>query len=287
MFNQTFDNWDILVSDDGSTDNTIQLIEEKFKSNSKNRLRFRKNMVRGYGENFLRSLKDSGNYDYFSFCDQDDIWLPEKLEKAINAIKLTERTTQKTDWPVFYSSRTIIVDKNLNHINLSASKNKFQNFSNSLVENSGGGNTVVINRALKELICKIPNSRKIISHDWIFYQICTFVDGEVIFDNEPKILYRQHKENLLGWKGSIGGKFSRLMLVFNNYFSKVNECNIKILEDLEAFGTTENLQTLLKFKNIRVNQGLLGLRMFLFSGIKRHSSTETLVVGLLILSNRF
>lgn len=104
--NQTIKDWELVISDDGSTDNTLSIIH-KFKENHpQNSIRIIHGPGAGYAENFLSMLrKYQGNGQFFAFSDQDNIWHENKIERALNYLEKIP-----TDRPGLYCSRTEYVD---------------------------------------------------------------------------------------------------------------------------------------------------------------------------------
>ena len=196
IMNQSYQNFTLLIRDDGSSDSTRKIINKLSKNNKK--------IISSYGENigvvksFLELLKiapSDNNYVYL-FCDQDDIWLPKKLQMTTNHFN-NSKNPSKT----LYCSRLKYVDKNLNNLGLSQSP-KHIGFNNAVVENIATGCTMAFGHFIRErLLAADPD--KMIMHDWWAYLIaCTF--GEVIYDSTPTVLYRQHSNTVTPWEpGSV------------------------------------------------------------------------------------
>lgn len=188
--NQTWSNLEILIRDDGSTDGTEEILREYEKQYSNIRVFAGKNI--GLVQSFFELLELS-DADYIAFCDQDDVWMEEKIEQAVLAIGGMEM-------PVLYCGNKILVDSNLKEIGISDSENMKPGFGNAVVENIATGCTMVLNRKLVEIIKKrIP--KKAILHDWWCYLVASYY-GKVIYDKTPYIYYRQHGGNQVG--GSAG-----------------------------------------------------------------------------------
>lgn len=136
--------------------------------------------------------------EYFAFCDQDDVWLPDKIGRAVLALG-----QHPADEPLLYCSRVELVDENLGHLSFSRIPRRID-FANALVENIAIGCSMVFNRTARDLICeRLPRSAP--AHDWWCYlAVCAL--GRVIFDETPSMKYRQHGNN------QIGGTTGRLEL---------------------------------------------------------------------------
>ncbi len=217
----------LLVRDDGSSDSTISILElYKYK--------FPDNFNFYIGENvgpcysfFDLVSKANDKFQYYAFADQDDYWLTEKLEKALNILESKDNSI-----PQLYSSKYTIVDSNLNKIDgQNAKKVNFTSFENSLVENVATGCTEVFNKEMLILLNKVneTNIEGFFMHDWVLYMLGTSL-GEYYYDNNEYLLYRQHENNVLG---ASRGKFNNLSRKVRLFF-KYNSGNI-IRKNNKAF----------------------------------------------------
>lgn len=202
--NQTFKNWYLYIRDDGSKDKTIDIIKQFIKED-KRIIYLEDNQIHLGPKNSFFKLLTEVNADYYFFCDQDDVWLPQKLELMINRIKLKDDTV-----PQLVYCGLNCVDKNLNYI-----KNDFEKLpgtikgKNRFIGNDMPGCVTLFNTALRNYIINNENNNdKIIMHDWWISLIAqTF--GEISFVNKKLILYRQHENNSVG-AGKSGGFFKKL-----------------------------------------------------------------------------
>jgi len=129
-------------------------------------------------------------FDGFAFCDQDDVWMPDKLSRA--ALRLDETV----DRPALYCSAVMCVDSNLRALG-PKSVNGDTRFVHLLFENMAYGNTVVMNARAHAAITARPPQNGVIMHDWWCALVVSAV-GQVIFDPRPGVLYRQHGANAIG-----------------------------------------------------------------------------------------
>ena len=188
----------VVIRDDGSKDGTIPIINTFMAGG------FGVNIVLEQGSNlgviasFFELIKNAPEADYYAFADQDDVWMPDKLEQAVKMLQAEERGSN-CEQPLLYCGDTNLVDGDLNLI-ARENKNPRPSFGNALVENICTGCTAVINRALLEKIrINVPNPNNIIMHDWWLYLIAEAY-GKTIFDSEPHMDYRQHGHNEWGVK---------------------------------------------------------------------------------------
>ena len=204
----------------------------------------------GFVENFLSTLQSiNSDPEFYAFCDQDDIWYEDKLEKAINALSQTSQ-----DVPALYCARTEYINSDCTQtLGYSTLFRKPPSFANALIQNIGGGNTMVFNRAASKLIQSSFKGGHPVSHDWFCYQIVTGAGGVVIYDTEPCLKYRQHSKNVVGRNSSFAGKLRRLRKVFGGRLKAWNDVNLSLLQNTEGVLTENNtqiLRNLLKLGNL-------------------------------------
>ena len=158
------------------------------------------------------------------FCDQDDIWEKDKVEKTLAKMEKIERIYYNQ--PILIHTNLKVVDENLQLINKSFWDHEhidpqFNMFNNLLIQNTITGCTVMINKKLALLTLPIPD--EIIMHDWWLGLIASKF-GKIVYINEPLIQYRQHTSN------SIGANQLNIRTIFNKLFEK----NILYLNQLQA-----------------------------------------------------
>lgn len=186
LINQTYSNIEIYIRDDGSKDNTVNIIK-KYQKDYKNI-----NLIQGENLGFINSffyLIDScTNADYYAYCDQDDVWMENKIESAVQFLDKSNKNK-----PVLYFSNSDYYDENMNYI-ATAEKNKVYNFRNSLVECVTQGMTMVINEKTRSIISN-NKPQHCLYHDWWTYMICSGF-GEIIYDDKSLVKYRRHKKSV-------------------------------------------------------------------------------------------
>lgn len=197
----------LFCRDDGSTDGgrTLRILRE-----------FRDShpgiptvIVEGINKGFVGSFTELLGRAYaepdicaFAFCDQDDVWLPDKLSVAQARLEEAGKDVGQ-EMPVMYCGNTRIVDAGLNeirdawrpgHVRISRAR--------ALVQSFATGCTMMFNRAAAAIYLERFNSGVAV-HDYFMYLICVYF-GRVEFDPRPHILYRQHGRNQLGKTGFAG-----------------------------------------------------------------------------------
>ncbi len=187
------DSLTIIIRNDGSTDNTICILN-RMQSKYKN-IRVIDGENKGLVASFFDLLFYAYNegYDYYSFSDQDDYWLPEKLRIAIESLKGHEG-------PYMYAACSKIVDDNLVESRTSTQKKiRDITFYNSAIQNICPGHNQVLNHAMARMIVnKTKYSTAIYSQDMWVTKVAS-ITGGIIFDNTPHTLYRQHTNNQLSF----------------------------------------------------------------------------------------
>lgn len=199
ILNQEDVDFKLFIRDDGSTDNTPDILLDYSRNYSNvyfcNQGR-RKNL--GIKNSFMSLLKEvmenNPRIRYFAFADQDDVWKKDKLKSAL---KLMVESDGKEDHPKLYYSSKTFVDKNLDLI--SEEKIKFYgDFFDALWASQASGCTMVFNRALA--ICsqiKEPSDDLFLHDSWI-YRLAVLCGADIVFDPRSHILYRQHEKNNCG-----------------------------------------------------------------------------------------
>jgi glycosyltransferase involved in cell wall biosynthesis len=279
LYQQTYPNIKIIVRDDGSSDSTVSLLK---KEAAKEKLLLIPSLSNiGPAASFFDLLRQPFDASFFAFCDQDDIWVPQKIELAVNAIGQFPEGV-----PVMYFSRLKYVDSTNKLIKLSPLPKKI-GFGNALVENIATGCTIVINKAAKELIEKdIP--KQCLMHDsWCYLLISCM--GKVIYDPSPTIHYRQHASNAIGASTSVidtmKRRFKRLKL-FNRKVFRFSDQAENFLKLYDNLVPQKEKSLLLRFVNAR--QSWIKRVMLAFSQcIWRQSIIDNIILRVLILFNRF
>ena len=267
--NQTQKNISLFISDDDSSDNTINILNSYKKHFGKHFSEFK--ILRGPGEgfakNFINLAKIVGDdYDFYAFADQDDIWHEDKIAFGITALN-----NSNIDTPCLFCSRTRLIDLNSKNLGFSKKFSVPPSFQNALVQSIAGGNTMIFNSASKKLLNELKFTKGVSSHDWILYILVTFSNGFVVYSSTPKIDYRIHDENLVGSNLGLRNLLKRVLLVFRNKWVEWNESNLYHLEDLRVV-SNENEKTLKYFTKLRIVESVfVRLSLLWKSGVKRQT----------------
>lgn len=202
ILSQTYKDWNLLVRDDGSKDRSLDIIKE-YATKYPDKIRIHTDSFGNVGvKRSFELLLEASNSEYFMFCDQDDFWLPNKIELSYNQIKLDE-SSLGSDVPLLVHTDLSIVNQNLEDVGLSMYKtlkaypkkiksNKHIPFIAYLVT----GCTILGNKKLKEV--SLPFPEDIDLHDvWVFRK-AILSNGNVSSLYDKTILYRQHQSNVRG-----------------------------------------------------------------------------------------
>lgn len=198
LLNQTYQNWHLMVRDDGSIDQTVYILKT-YKKQFPDKISILESKEHlGACLNFGELLKHS-TADYVMFCDQDDIWLPEKIKVSFNGILHLEDKYGK-EKPLLLFTDLTVVDKDLTVMAKSFWGYEKINPDNTtvnrlLVQNVVTGCTSIINKKLKSLSVPVPPEA--IIHDW-WIALVASVFGHTDYNSVPMVLYRQHGQNDVG-----------------------------------------------------------------------------------------
>lgn len=177
----------LLVRDDGSIDNTREILK---RYTEKEQLTWYQGENLKPARSFFDLLSKSDDADFYAFADQDDYWMTDKLESACNKIGFSNK-------PTLYFSQTQLVDKYLSKIE-TPHINPLLTQGESLIYACATGCTMVFNKALRDLlITNLPKAMPML-HDFWTYISAQAIGAKIIFDKEPHILYRQHGDNVVG-----------------------------------------------------------------------------------------
>lgn len=235
----------ILVRDDGSSDRTVDILK-KYQENGKIRLVCGHN--EGYARSFLDLVKEDVSADYYAFCDQDDVWLPNKL---INAVKMIESSDADGSKPVLYASALQRVDTHLNMLPIQDFKNLKLTLGAEFTRHRLAGCSFVFNNELRNLL-KMSDGLKC-SHDRLATLLCLACGGTVLFDHNSYILFRRHGDN-----ASPDGMSARqkIMKDLRHYFHHENDAvglAIGVLQKYKDKLTGESLKFLTSIAYYRAN----------------------------------
>ena len=266
---QTYKNFEIVARDDFSSDTTLDILKKYDIKimDSKENIGAKKSFSA-----LLENAVKNSDSEYFMFCDQDDVWESDKIEKTLAKMQKMEQKFGHI--PLLIHTDLEVVDEKLNTINnsfmefqkIDPFKNKFRNL---LVQNTITGCTVMINRKLTEKCLHIPNGA--IIHDWWIGLVASKF-GKIGYLDESTIKYRQHTSNTIGAKGfnigfvlksiskkvSLDGNISQAKAFLKKFKNELDNETIEMLQEfigLEQKSFWQKRKILLKHKLLK--QGLI------------------------------
>ncbi len=269
ILDQTYSDFRIVIRDDGSTDNTIEIIN-RYAEIFPDKIEVcpTSSPTHSAAGNFFK-LIELYNDDYIMLSDQDDKWLPDKIEKTLAVMQRAEKENENS--PILVHTDLYVVDKELNVIS-----NSFINYqrlspertelNNLLMQNSITGCTVMFNRALHEKLFTLPTVTAM--HDW-WLGLIAAAFGKIVFLNAPTMLYRQHGNNEVGAKDakSLSFLFAKLGQI------KKMKQNYKIIS-IQAEFLLENYAEMLDIKQKKLLNAVAGLpkmsKLKKIKAIKKH-----------------
>lgn len=205
---QTYSWWICLIRDDGSTDKTTSIIQHYCQQDP--RFVFLQDQLgnlrpqQSFSALMQTACQRTDNYIFF--CDQDDVWLPTKLEKQIALLQSLEQQ-HGVQTPLLVHSDLSVADEHLQLIHASylryeqITRNTVNPIKTLLINNFVTGCTVGINKALLHIATPVPKDA--FMHDW-WCALCAACTGHIGFLDEATMLYRQHGKNSVGSSGLIG-----------------------------------------------------------------------------------
>lgn len=192
LLNQDLRPTKILIRDDGSRDDTVNLLEDY--ASQYNFIDYYCGKNIGPAKSFFDLINKTEGYDYYALCDQDDVWFEDKLSTAVNMLEKEDKNI-----PLLYAGRFILTDEKLNRLKSDISElYSFNDFAHSLIYHTAPGCTFVFNEAARKQIAKYDvNKEYCVIHDAIIHKVVAMF-GKMILDFEPHMYYRQHKNNVYG-----------------------------------------------------------------------------------------
>ncbi|MCQ2593898.1 MAG: glycosyltransferase [Treponemataceae bacterium] len=271
----------LFVRDDGSKDNTPFILQEYA---DKGLICYEKGENVGFAKSFFYLMQNAekvtGSSDYYAFCDQDDFWMPNKLETALNCLQ-NHPDLQK---PLLYYSNMEVCDSNLNFV----CKNDFRktppDFTELCLNSVLYGFTFVFNDILLKKVCQL-DSAKIDGHDFILAATAAAL-GTIISDETVTAKYRRHDANTsqsrnftvkaLIWKIKrfLINRNNRIKLQIENFYdvfkTELKEKDLHLVKLLVGDKSVHFKKLKLLFYPARFRQSIFQdfvLRVFLFLGL--------------------
>lgn len=214
IINQSFVHLTIFISDDGSTDGTLDYIKQLAEMESRVVLLPETSRMGSAGKNFSRLIcnLDANAFDYISFADQDDVWNIDKLSSHISLIGHHHAEAVSSNVLAFWP------DGSQKLITKSQSQQKYD----FLFESAGPGCTFLMTPWLVNQVkqCLLINevAKDVALHDWLSYAVCRSYGKKWVIDALPSIMYRQHAQNVLGANSGFRALFARVLKMKQGWY---------------------------------------------------------------------
>ncbi len=274
-----FSDISVLIRDDGSADGTPDILREYSE-------KYGFSVI--YGENIglnasLRELISNRDRtaSYFALSDQDDVWLPDKIAAAQEALGGKDDAK-----PQLYAAVSHITDEKLNIVGSTLNPKRPPSFYNALVENVCIGHTQVLNAEAAKLADELYSPDMVIMDYWIYLLVSAF--GEITFDPTPTTLYRQHGQNSIGYEtGFFKRLFKRLKRALTTSRAKGNTRQLAAFLDLTRDRLPE--EYLLEARRFLEKQRKFFTRLsYIFTAkAYRHSAAEGFVFRIMYLFGKY
>ncbi len=287
IFDQTYKNWRIIIRDDLSFDSTPGIIES-YGKNYPDKIRILDNpgVNLGPSQSFHRLL-EAGRADCMAFCDQDDYWMPDKLEIQVEKLNEAENKFGK-DIPLLVHSDLQVCDNNMTI--MSDSFWAYQNIAPDemkdirclLVQNFVTGCTVLINRKLADIAIPIP--QETIMFDWWFALLAQKL-GKIITIKVPLVKYRQHGNNAVGAKkwgfNYVISQIFREKSVWRTSLENTRFQADALIKRLTSVGV-EDLDIIQQYSRLYEKPWITRKVLYLMLGIRKYGNLRQFITWLLI-----
>ncbi len=223
---QTHRDWSLLVSDDASRDSTGAVLAE-FQAAHAHRhdIRIIQGPGRGAAANFLHLLAHAPPDGPVALCDQDDVWLPGKLARAM---VVAGGAIGSAAGPMAYGAQSVVTDARLHPIGQTDAPRRPPSLGNALLQNILGGHGTVLNPAAVRMLQQ-AGPVAVPFHDWWIYLLMTAAGGHVIIDRAVTTLYRQHPGNALGASRGGAARLNRAGQLMNRDYGGWLRANLAAL----------------------------------------------------------
>ncbi len=280
---QTAPHWRLIAGDDGSTDASRDILARFAARRAPGQVQVVDGPGRGRSApNYLALLRHLPEAPgHVAFSDQDDIWLPDRLERGLAALEGIEG-------PALHAGRTWVASEDMTRRRLSRGCPRPPGFRHALVQNVAAGNTILANpeaaRLLREAALRHP---EVVVHDWWAYQLITGAGGRLLFDDRPLLLYRQHDGNSIGANDGIMAKLRRLGMLADGTMRRWMDTNLAALQTAKDLLEPEARALMDELADLRRDKSpLRRLARLRALGLYRQTRSSTLALWLAALTGR-
>ena len=278
---QSYTDWTLFIRDDGSSDNTKEILKDFEHQDSRiHIIDSDKSDNLGVIKSFHK-LVNHDRADYYFFSDQDDVWLPNKLE-----LSLKEAQNYLADLPLMVYMDLKVVNQDLEIMTESMVKSQSHHANTELVqeltENTVTGGVAMINHALAEMWQETDD---ILMHDW-YLALLASAFGNLVFIDQPGELYRQHSDNVLGAR-TLSKRFKKWIrphILFAVYWDLIKNSQKQARHLLQMPLSQSNRELIEAFVTIMDKPMLERFRILRKYGLRKNKSFHTLVFTTLIVT---
>ena len=278
---QSYTDWTLFIRDDGSSDNTKEILKDFEHQDSRIHLiDSDKSDNLGVIKSFHK-LVNHDRADYYFFSDQDDVWLPNKLE-----LSLKEAQNYLADLPLMVYMDLKVVNQDLEIMTESMVKSQSHHANTELVqeltENTVTGGVAMINHALAEMWQETDD---ILMHDW-YLALLASAFGNLVFIDQPGELYRQHSDNVLGAR-TLSKRFKKWIrphILFAVYWDLIKNSQKQSRHLLQMPLSQSNRELIEAFVTIMDKPMLERFRILRKYGLRKNKAFHTLVFTTLIVT---
>ncbi|MGW8381585.1 glycosyltransferase family 2 protein [Streptococcus parasuis] len=278
---QSYTDWTLFIRDDGSSDNTEEILKDFEHQDSRIHLiDSDKSDNLGVIKSFHK-LVNHDRADYYFFSDQDDVWLPNKLE-----LSLKEAQNHPADFPLMVYMDLKVVNQDLEIMTESMVKSQSHHANTELVqeltENTVTGGVAMINHALAEMWQETDD---ILMHDW-YLALLASAFGNLVFIDQPGELYRQHSDNVLGAR-TLSKRFKKWIrphILFAVYWDLIKNSQKQARHLLQMPLSQSNRELIEAFVTIMDKPMIERFRILRKYGLRKNKAFHTLVFTTLIVT---
>ncbi|HFU4183420.1 TPA: glycosyltransferase family 2 protein [Streptococcus suis] len=278
---QSYTDWTLFIRDDGSSDNTKEILKDFERQDSRIHLIDNdKSDNLGVIKSFHK-LVNHDRADYYFFSDQDDVWLPNKLE-----LSLKEAQNYLADLPLMVYMDLKVVNQDLEIMTESMVKSQSNHANTELVqeltENTVTGGVAMINHALAEMW---QETNDILMHDW-YLALLASAFGNLVFIDQPGELYRQHSDNVLGAR-TLSKRFKKWIrphILFAVYWDLIKNSQKQARHLLQMPLSQSNRELIEAFVTIMDKPMIERFRILRKYGLRKNKAFHTLVFTTLIVT---
>lgn len=286
IFQQTFQNFTLYIRDDASSDTTVELLHSYIQDHSE----FASKIVLlpnpycenlGYMGSFWKLLELSGNAEYYAFCDQDDIWLPDKLESGV---KYLEKESSKI--PVLYFSNYHYCDGKLNKLHEAPKVSLPITFRDVLFYTPAFGFSIIINKKLRDMALRTTDRTNLPHDGWVQKIAAAF--GKILYNPDCTALYRRHSSAVTSSNAQLTSAIKYWMKndIFGSSMKETHYVLDRFMQEYGSLLSPENARFLSLYTCTKKTP-IIWCRRFLYRRKLRPSAGGDLALRICFFLNRY